>query len=187
MKAAPIVQRRAVQLVEAARPAVALTRLVARGPVERPKVVLAGELVRLGDQLLDQGEAVRLWAELGEALGLAERERRPRAWAHLVTWLDVAFLGAPTVEVREGKARISGPAYRYADGRRALVRLGPFTVAHLRLRRKAAKTFTGMAANYFPGSMGLNPRNPDALLAFTNRRIKCHRRILDATPLLETR
>jgi len=150
-------------------------------------VALAGELVRVGDRLLDQAEAVRLWAELGDALGLAERERRPRAWSFLVDWLDLAFLEAVEVEVREAKIRKPGRAIRVAPDR-ALVRIEPFAVAHLRLRTRRSRTWTGAVAYYWPGSMGTGPRNPDPLLGFTGRTVRASLAALAAlaaAPLVE--
>jgi len=127
-------------------------------------------------------EAVRLWAELGAVLGLAERERRPVAWSFLVDWLDLAFRDAVDVEIREAKARKRARAILVAPNR-AMVRLEPFAVAHLRLRT-ASRTWTGAVAYYWPGNMGTDPRNPDPMLAFTGRTVRASLAALEAAPLV---
>lgn len=180
MKPAEIERRKpAGPTLEAAR---TLARLEVPRVVARPSVGLAGELVRVGDRVLDQAEAVRLWVELGDVLGLAERERRPRAWGFLADWLDEAFAVSLEVEVREAKTKLQGRAVLLDGGRRALVRVGPFAVAHLRLHKPGSRTFTGAVAYYFPGSMGVDARNPDPLLSFTSRRIRATRRVLEHAP-----
>jgi len=184
MKPAAIVRRAPVVARVVSSPALELAALQAEAPAARPKVALAGELVRVGGQLLDQVEAVRLWAELGAVLGLAERERRPVAWSFLVDWLDRCFLEAVPVQVQEGPARLEGLAIRVLEDR-ALVRVGPFAVAHLRLRTTpSSRTWTGPVAYYWPGALGTDPRNPDPHLGFTRRTIRASRQVLELAPLV---
>lgn len=180
---APAVIARRQAVVAPVHPATReLAGLVAHGPAKRrPKVCLAGPLVRIGDQLLDQVEAVRLWAELGDALGLAERERRPQAWGWLADWLEDAFRGAILVEVREGKLRHEAHVVKI-DATRAMARIAPYEVAHLRRPRPASRTWTGPVAVYSPGPLGVGPRSPDATLAFTRRTIRVGARELEAAP-----
>lgn len=161
------------------RPAQSLAALVEPTIVPAPRVQAAGALVRLGDQLLDQSEAVRVYLELGRVLGLAERDRRPVAWGYLVDWLNDGFEGRPVVELREGLIRHRGPALRTAEDR-ALVRIDAFTVAHLRRRRPGSKAWRGHLAHYWPGGNGVDRRCPDAKLGFTFREVRGLARALEA-------
>lgn len=164
-------------------PAVALAQIRAVQLETRPRVALAGSRVRVGDRVLDQAEAVRLWSELGDALGLAERDRRPRAWANLVAWLDRAFADGAPVTVREGRQPLQGRAILVSPTR-ALVRLEPFAVAHLRRRSARSRSWTGTVAQYWPGSRSLSPDQPDAHLAFTERRIRASSSALVDAPTI---
>lgn len=178
---APIARRR--QLApESSSAVLALAKLTAPGPTaKRPRVALAGELVRVGNTMLTQVDAVRLWADLGSALGMAERERRPLAWSYLVEWLDTVFQDGADLEVRELRERLVARVIRIGP-RRALARVGPFAVAHLRLLRPRSRTWTGRVAHYFPGPMGTGPSNPDPLVSFTTRTIRAHIAQLEAAP-----
>lgn len=140
------------------------------GALELPQVqAIEGKVTVMGIELgTDQARA--LWAQLGEVLGEAQRHRRPRAWADLQAWLDHAFRPGVAVPYRETATRSLGEGLAVMDGtRRALVRVGIFQVAHLKRRRSGG--FSGAVADYFPGSMGTGPRCPDAMLAFTGRRL----------------
>lgn len=184
MTAPAVVARRAALQAPVHQSALDLAALTAPLPCKRrPKVAQAGELIRVGDQLLDQAEAVRLWSELGDALGLAERGRRPRAWGWLAEWLDDAFKVAAQIEVRDRGARVQAAAIRL-DEARAMVRLAPFEVAHLRRLRSSSRTWTGPVAVYSPGPLGVGPLSPDATLAFTSRTVRAGTREIETAPVV---
>lgn len=138
--------------------------------LELPEVQAIGDRVTVLGVELGTDQARALWAQLGTVLGEAQRHRRPKAWADLQAWLDRAFQPGIPVRYREAstKARGEGLAVLDGDGR-ALVRVGIFQVAHLKRRRSGG--FTGPIADYFPGAMGTGPACPDAMLAFTGRRV----------------
>ncbi len=147
-------------------------------PLELAPLQVLGDGIQVLGVELGTDQARALWAQLGEALGLAQRHRRPKAWGDLQAWLDRAFRPGIPVCFRETVARSTGEGLAVLDGeRRALVRVGIFQVAHL-VRRKSGG-FTGPIADYFPGAMGTGPNCPDAMLAFTGRRIVVRGELLE--------
>lgn len=172
------------QLVQPGHAIQELARLSAAPPsVPVPRAMLHGDLVQVNGRLMDKAEAVRLWSELGQVLGLADRDRRPQAWAWLADWLDDAFAGSLALDVWEGRRKLQGHAVRLAD-RRAMVRVGPFEVAHLRLRAPSSRTWAGALAHYWPGALGTCRRSPDPCMAHTARVIRVARHRLEAAPLV---
>jgi hypothetical protein len=178
---APIARRQVVA-PPAHRAARELAALAGSGPtVRRPKVTRSGDLIRVGDQLLDQAEAVRLWSDLGAALGLAERERRPQAWGWLTEWLEDAFNSAIVVDLREGRTRHQARLVKIGADR-AMAQIAPFEVAHLRRRRAGSTTWIGTVGIYTPGPLAVSRFSPDASLAFTRRTVRVGAREIDAAP-----
>lgn len=145
-------------------------------PPAPPAVLVAPELRIEGDRItvlgveLGTDQARALWAQLGTALGEAQRHRRPKAWRDLQAWLDRAFQPGIRVSYREASTKVRGEGLAVLDGDgRAMVRVGIFQVAHLK-RRRSGK-YTGAIADYWPGPLGTGANCPDPGLAFTARRI----------------
>ena len=146
--------------------------------LELAPLQVLGDGIRVLGVELGTDQARALWAQLGEALGEAERHRRPRAWADLQAWLDRAFRPGIRVQFRETATRTTGEGLAVLDGdRRALVRVGIFQVAHLARRKSGG--WSGAIADYFPGALGAGPTSPDAGLAFTRRRILVRGELLE--------